>query len=586
MKALPIEFFEKYGKETNLSYEKPISRLSDRAILIGERNSSLTRIAGHLINHGFNEKGIQDTLSFINRNHCQSPLDDSEIKSISKSINRYRNKTKENLVYLSAEEIDKRVSKISNEPKMDFDALPEIFKDYLKWAKDSTHGPDEFIILGYLSALGTCLGKNVVLKLSENMKVYPSTWISCIADSSRGKTSSLEIAFKLLQKIDQPLKEKKKLSEEEYKHKLEKHRQLQNKKNRVEDISYSDKPQPPKTRSLLLPAISSIPQVASDLSLHYASGVIFVSTELAVVLKDWIQERNQGMAHFYMSLFDNPSCMPEISYKNSESLPLIKNPVVSIIGASTKKSFINCFSNEHRSSGQLQRFLVAYSGTRKDKIAIPKARDSEKEKYFLELMNCLFNIHQYFDCKENEEISFKLSDEATEEYQARYDNWTKLLDELEDEDLEACISRLQDTYILKFALIIEASKMADKLLNSPSTKVEELLYISKETIVESFKLAIYFRDGISKLSTEIKESHGKHHKIIMKIIKYFRKKGITSCTEKSLKDYCNGYRNNSGDYDKAIEALIESGILAKYSEANSSNNGMKSEKICFLEKET
>ena len=60
MKTLPLEFFKKYGKEANLSYRNKPATQSSKPILIGERNSSLTKIAGHLINHGFNENGILD----------------------------------------------------------------------------------------------------------------------------------------------------------------------------------------------------------------------------------------------------------------------------------------------------------------------------------------------------------------------------------------------------------------------------------------------------------------------------------------------------------------------------------------------
>lgn len=56
----------------------------------GNRNLSLTSLAGSLHNQGYSKKQIYEELRIANKTACKPPLSDSELQSICNSISRYR----------------------------------------------------------------------------------------------------------------------------------------------------------------------------------------------------------------------------------------------------------------------------------------------------------------------------------------------------------------------------------------------------------------------------------------------------------------------------------------------------------------
>ena len=72
-------------------YITPVQKnnISSDTIITGERNTSLTKIAGSLRYQGMNENEIDNNLQQINQNQCQPPLPDKEVAGIARSIGKY-----------------------------------------------------------------------------------------------------------------------------------------------------------------------------------------------------------------------------------------------------------------------------------------------------------------------------------------------------------------------------------------------------------------------------------------------------------------------------------------------------------------
>jgi len=77
--------------------KKPVAQSSlgndSGELFEGERNDSLARDAGAMRRRGFSEQAILQALLITNAERCQPPLDDNEVKTIAKSINRYTPET-------------------------------------------------------------------------------------------------------------------------------------------------------------------------------------------------------------------------------------------------------------------------------------------------------------------------------------------------------------------------------------------------------------------------------------------------------------------------------------------------------------
>ncbi len=474
---------------------------------------------------------------------------------------------------ITREETDRKIALYSiGTAKMDFAALPRPFKAFVDWASGSTFGPDEFILVGFLGAIAALMKNSIILDHPTG-KIKPHLWIACIAPSSKGKTSALNVAARFLSEIDAPLEEKNRKALKQYQ--IEKKRFDKEVLKTNSEVTAEEEPQRPKCKSFLKPTITSLQRLMEQLALDDPTGIIYVPSELSIILSDWKQDRNEGVAHFFMSLFDSPPILPMSSYKNAPELPPIKNPSVSIIGATTITSFFQRMSAEDLVSGNLQRWLIATTQSQKIKQAWPERRSEEGKKRFW----CFFNELNRLSDQSDKQL-FNLSEEALAYWKQIYPDLNKSFytAQLEDHILSS-LDRVNDTYILKFALIIDVSKQVNEKLDDQDYAYHRS--ISKGSLIEAITLSDYFKQSLIDV---IQESQNLSTKLMMsKIVHRLRRSHGSVMTYPTLKEYVNAYKRNESSYDIALELLEEWGIISIDIGENNSNNGVPSKFITLLE---
>src|SRR5438093_6741807 len=67
----------------------PCPCLAELCITEGQRNNELTRIAGILRRQGVSEEALVESLTAINKCHCEPALEDEEVRRIAASVGRY-----------------------------------------------------------------------------------------------------------------------------------------------------------------------------------------------------------------------------------------------------------------------------------------------------------------------------------------------------------------------------------------------------------------------------------------------------------------------------------------------------------------
>ena len=88
--AYSPDVFRALAARTSGHAREPVSRLVQRTLNEGERNLSLTRIAGALRGFGLDESELYATLSTLNERHCSPPLPDAEVRAIVRSAARWQ----------------------------------------------------------------------------------------------------------------------------------------------------------------------------------------------------------------------------------------------------------------------------------------------------------------------------------------------------------------------------------------------------------------------------------------------------------------------------------------------------------------
>ena len=558
----------------SITTERQTASISSMQIPEGQRNQTLASIAGKLRREGLELEHIREVLRRLNLDRCVPPLSTSEVDRIAESIAKYDPKdiaqlTKLDKQYFKAEAIDLLINKPTKKAQMNFEALPLPLREFREWATNSTHAPDEFIVNGFLGAMTAAMGKDIVLEHPLG-DLRAHVWIANIANSGENKTTALNVAGKLLDEIEIPLLEERQVKRKEHKIQYEKYL----KDRRSGKATESDEPIYTGIRTLTLPALTSIQKLVDILAKDYAGGIIYVPSELSLLLSDWKLDRNLGMIPFYLSLFDSPGIAPTPSYKNAEDLPLIRNPAVSIVGASVGQSFFGKFTEEDLVSGNLQRWLIATSANNKPKMAFPEIRSSEGKLFFKRFLETIFYLPKAMSI---DTVKFKFSNEAKDCWEKSYPRLNEKYKGIEESHIISSLTRIDDSYTLKLALIFECAKQVYNNLTEGSS-METVL--TKESITEAITLADYFKQSLLEVISRLETDNAK--KMMKQVVGKLRSNEGKKMRMNELKTTCNGFKYQSS-FDNAIESLKKLEVIATTFAENNSNNNSWTELIWLLE---
>ena len=441
-------------------------------------------------------------------------------------------------------------------PNLDSSKLPVVIKEFLSWSSESTHAPDGFIVGGFIGSASGALGKNVKFKGPGGKSIYPNLWIACIGKSGAGKTTALNISTDLLANIHNPL--------------IQEHLDLLD----IYDREYkrwfksnSDENQPirPKCKHLLLPTISSQEKLYESLALDHAAGLIAVPEELSIVLADIIKDRNGGYKPLLISLYGGSKVAPTMSFKSSSSLPLIQNPAVSILGASTLELMFQYFSPEDFYSGFLQRFNFILASSNKCKKPFPPPRSSEGAIEYQKVFNELYCINE---SRGVECVEYELSDEAKNYWIEQYHHLDNDFRAIHDSRISSSLSRINDETTFKLALIFHC--LSD--INNPD--------ISKDTLIQAIYFAKFLKQSIVTILEELDQNRVRQMQL--RVIDKLRPHFKLGMNLRGLTGNCRGYNNPV--FDEAINDLEELGIIEIKELPNDSNNATVTRQVYLLEK--
>jgi len=381
-------------------------------------------------------------------------------------------------------------SKFYNGPEIEFninDLAPSKFKDMLTYYDVSFHSPTEYLLTSLLVALSGVIGKRAFCG-PEKAKIYLNIYAIVIGPSGyMHKSTAMDRVMKDIEKKQEELSEK---YSKEY----------------DENESSTDKKKLPTKEYIRLPS-DMTPEKLAEILQTQQRGLIVLS-EFAGWLKRLQSNYQLGAKELYTELYDVPESY-NIARKTAKDIHL-KNPFISLIGASTIEWLQDSLHNSDQASGFLARFIVSIRN-RNDKPYVPRAEmgnkiDSAPLFDTGEVFNRLYGLEEtiLYRTKDADAILTAFEYELKDEQDSG-----KL------EDNEASFVERLKTYSHKFAGIIA-------LVNGRPT-------IKKEDAEDAVTIAKYYRENITRLlnSELLGNIYTRKQEKVFNMIKNAGKAGIT-----------------------------------------------------------
>ena len=189
--TLPESLEKLIQSDSNISPENVPQKL---LIPEGERNITLTSLAGVLRKRGLTEETISQALMSFNNSICASPLDSKEINNIVKSISRYQNSN------FQWGELKPIQSMNLSVPKLHENLIPSALRPWISDIADRMQVPLEFLAAPVIVTLSSIIGRQlgVYPKQEDDWLVVPNLWGAVIARPGFFKSPAISEAMKPL----------------------------------------------------------------------------------------------------------------------------------------------------------------------------------------------------------------------------------------------------------------------------------------------------------------------------------------------------------------------------------------------------
>lgn len=285
---------------------------------------------------------------------------------------------------------------------------------------------------------------------------------------------------------------------------------------------------------------------------------------------DMIQrEYNKGYESFILDVYDGQDHKRTLKREHS----YIKNPCLSIFGASTMTQFRQRIREDDKHTGYLQRFMFCHvpesSRERASLVEIGEP-DREMETWLIDaLKNIYLASKQLHDGKH----PFRLSDDAIAVYQAAFDDDQLYIKRLGKENaefagmLDGYFGRL-DVMKIKVALIFA---VVERVFSGDGG----LPSVSGAAMKRAVDVIGYFQRSTERLLKD-EFKFGKFDRQVKQIIDKLKASGSSM----KRRDLQNGLRWNSKEFNEVLQSGVDSGLWDTLDEKEQSGQTSKRVQLC------
>lgn len=477
-----------YISISSLNYRPPKNRakkyegLINGIITEGDRDNSLTSLAGKFRSMGFEIEDIEPILLTLNDRKCIPPLPGDQVRKIAKSISQY-NDSVEPFEAFEPMQVNKGLKEFPLE------VYPSKIQHIAREISKTIGCPIDMIAGPMLGVFSTAIGASRDLYVNETWIEPCCLWLALIIRSGKMKTPAFnsvkipgseirkKLALKYLEEMTEYEKEKR-----------EHDKQIHKYKEDTSNIYPDKKPEMPKDKVVETNDITT--EALTELLHNNPRGLLLFMDELTGFVMSFDQYKGKGSdRQFYLTLHNGRDVTNNRKGKSSVH---VFNPRVTIMGGIQPDMLGELQGSfKDKEDGFIARFLPIYPNdfTVIEEIGIIDKSILEDYKT---IVNKLYNLELGSDDLGSAKPKLiGLTPEAKKLFEK---GRKKIYDETEKlnfpDKLKPSWYKLPG-HILRIALILhELAKVCDE---TDSELIEE------ETIIKAFKLAEYFKTHIRKM---------------------------------------------------------------------------------------
>lgn len=158
----------------------------------GQRNDTLTRIAGSIRQYGVDTTTLLESLKLINQKKCKPPLPIVEVSSIANSVGRYPTSNQD--LALPWEPFPVNV-------------LPSWLKDFTQQSATAIGCDQSMIAMGILAVASGAIGNSTRLQLKTTWTEPAVLWMAIVADSGTTKSPAYTFAMSAVEEQEKYARE-------------------------------------------------------------------------------------------------------------------------------------------------------------------------------------------------------------------------------------------------------------------------------------------------------------------------------------------------------------------------------------------
>lgn len=378
-----------------------------------------------------------------------------------------------------------------DESKLEFpiDIFPENYVEYIKLCHVTLGSYIDYMGSSLLFTMSLLIGNAFKIEVKKGWIESASVWIALVGKAGVGKTPSISNVVNPIQKIKN--KQVKEYIKNEAK--FQEYEALDKKEKDLSEKVYK----PAKTQFLVDDVTI---EGLMDMHADRPAGIGVHKDELA----GWILDMNKYKAgsdlQHWLSSWSNQSI--SLNRKTASS-SFIQKAFIPVLGGIQPDIISSFYTDENKANGFIDRLLISFPN-----ITINNYVDDEIDQSYLDWFeDSILNMHQKIqDLTQLDEegdiephIAY-FSPEAKTEWIRIFNKITEQQNsDAENEYMKSMLPK-QKSYIPRFALILN-------MLNGFYNQVDNVLEITKKSVLDAEKLSDYFINMSKKIKVDSSESN-------------------------------------------------------------------------------
>lgn len=357
------------------------------------------------------------------------------------------------------------------------DIFPKSIQNYILECNNTLDSVVDYMGCSMVWLISTIIGNSFDVKVKNGWKEKSIVWISVVGEAGIGKTPSIDIVIRPLQKINSKLIKKyikDCLKYEEF-----------NALTKEEKKSAEEIKKPIKTQFIVNDITT---ESLIDLHQESANSIAVFKDELAGWFKDMNKYKEGSDLEFWLSTWSNKTVNVN---RVTRAGSFVHSPFIPVLGGIQPNILNNMYTEEKKDNGFIDRMLLSFPDAKVESFNDKEISYEILEWYndiIINFLNYIKNNHIIMnDEEEIQPNTLTFSPEAKTEWKRIFNKISdKQNSDFENEYMKSMYPK-QKSYIPRFALLLH---LFDSYVNN--YKIDPFKDISKDSMLKAEKLSDYF----------------------------------------------------------------------------------------------